>query len=679
MPWTPLNTRPKCSEGGPPDGSGGGGSGSGTGDPTNPAGNAHPGGGGSGSNTRRGPPVQVVAIPFHLHHHLQVQPLPNDTSRAPPCGSMGTVGQVQKTLPKLLLPSNYKDTQRCLKFGMTSPRYLARRCSKILAYSSSRARSKQTWSMVAKSPAQRATLEPAYISGTASYSRASIYSRRSKAYSRSSQCFALNSWKSFQSPGRACMRHGYCTAELMVWYVMKQLILPPDVNEVTMQKEILTPPKVPPAPLDQASTWLEDAASIESMHQDQAECASKDHSSIRQTWSVTQYYRTIGNIWDNLYSEHQLRDSNITLDRVYTCLQILIELKLNEEQVNITQIATGSNGLRSTQWWRIHPCSKGKVPSKGKGKGEKVKAESLIGVHRAMTTGSLTVAHKDTIVQGTIQGDSQDDVHLWLYSPLCFSMHTFSQAQSQECRVGCTAWQQEESNGKSSRGRPKSMKLPRARKEKVRGRSRKASPRERAHRDRSCTPRPSQIQPSRSDRPQPKAKPEAPLVRPMTSSSYVSTKSKPTWNTPMGKAQTTWSAQLPNLKKSFQSSSPANGHSSRQSNIPLWTRCQEYEELHIALRHGRAVWYSRQTMVWRNVVSCKKSMSTRSNPLSPMTPFQLQQTMTSNKDIVNQSCASPSHKFEIQCMHYLIVELLTCYFQDTCFQKELDPSKWQSV
>ena len=31
----------------------------------------------------------------------------------------------------------------------------------------------------------------------------------------------------------ACMRHGYCTAELLTWYIVKQLILPPDVNEVT--------------------------------------------------------------------------------------------------------------------------------------------------------------------------------------------------------------------------------------------------------------------------------------------------------------------------------------------------------------------------------------------------------------------------------------------------------------
>ena len=39
---------------------------------------------------------------------------------------------------------------------------------------------------------------------------------------------------------------------------MKQLILPPDVNEVTMQKEILTPPKTLPLTLDQASKWLEE-------------------------------------------------------------------------------------------------------------------------------------------------------------------------------------------------------------------------------------------------------------------------------------------------------------------------------------------------------------------------------------------------------------------------------------
>ena len=33
---------------------------------------------------------------------------------------------------------------------------------------------------------------------------------------------------------------------------------PLDVSEVTMQKEILTPPKVPPSTLGQACKWLED-------------------------------------------------------------------------------------------------------------------------------------------------------------------------------------------------------------------------------------------------------------------------------------------------------------------------------------------------------------------------------------------------------------------------------------
>ena len=60
---------------------------------------------------------------------------------------------------------------------------------------------------------------------------------------------------------------------------------------------------------------------------------------------IMQYYRTIGNIWVTLYSKHQLRDSDITLDRVYNMLaEFLIELKLNEEQHKITQIATGSSG-----------------------------------------------------------------------------------------------------------------------------------------------------------------------------------------------------------------------------------------------------------------------------------------------------------------------------------------------
>ena len=82
---------------------------------------------------------------------------------------------------------------------------------------------------------------------------------------------------------------------------MKQLILPPDINEVTLQKEILTPPKVPPATLDQASKWLEEM-------QHRLNLCIKTRQNVHpralvalvtKTMSgIIQYYRTIGNIWD---------------------------------------------------------------------------------------------------------------------------------------------------------------------------------------------------------------------------------------------------------------------------------------------------------------------------------------------------------------------------------------------
>ena len=130
--------------------------------------------------------------------------------------------------------------------------------------------------------------------------------------------------------------------------LMKQLILPPDVSEVTMQKEILTPPKAPPATRDQASTWLEEMQyrlnlcikTKQNVHPRTIVALVNDTLS-----GVTQYYRTIGNVWESLYAKHQLRASNITLDRVYTMLaEFLIELKLNEEQDKIAQIVTGSSG-----------------------------------------------------------------------------------------------------------------------------------------------------------------------------------------------------------------------------------------------------------------------------------------------------------------------------------------------
>ena len=144
----------------------------------------------------------------------------------------------------------------------------------------------------------------------------------------------------------ACMRHGYCTAELIVWYVMKQLILPPDINEVTMQKKILTHPKVAPSTLDQGCAWLEEM-------QHRLNLCIKTRQQVHPRTiiafvqevlsGITQYYRTVGDIWDRLYVTHQLRESSLNLERVYAMLaECLIELKLHEED-KIAQIVTGSS------------------------------------------------------------------------------------------------------------------------------------------------------------------------------------------------------------------------------------------------------------------------------------------------------------------------------------------------
>ena len=84
--------------------------------------------------------------------------------------------------------------------------------------------------------------------------------------------------------------------------------------------------------------------------------------------SILQYYRTISKIWDSLYSKHQLRDSDITLDRVYALLsEFLIELKLNED----TQIVTGNSGtqMKPSAYVEYVNASKVKIQPKGKGKG----------------------------------------------------------------------------------------------------------------------------------------------------------------------------------------------------------------------------------------------------------------------------------------------------------------------
>ena len=125
--------------------------------------------------------------------------------------------------------------------------------------------------------------------------------------------------------------------------------------------------------LDQASAWLEEM-------QLRLNLCIKTKQNVRprtivafvnDTLSgVTQYYRTVGNVWDSLYAKHQLRESSITLDRVYTMLaEFLIELKLNGEQDKIVQIVTGSSGTaKNSMCDEYVNASKAKVPSKGKGK-----------------------------------------------------------------------------------------------------------------------------------------------------------------------------------------------------------------------------------------------------------------------------------------------------------------------
>ena len=101
------------------------------------------------------------------------------------------------------------------------------------------------------SPDQRASLEPTHILGDRKLIPEAVNAAESVLRTELLDVVP-------KPLADSCMRHGYCTAELIIWYIMKPLILPPDVSEVTMQKEILTPPKIPPSTLDQASKWLEE-------------------------------------------------------------------------------------------------------------------------------------------------------------------------------------------------------------------------------------------------------------------------------------------------------------------------------------------------------------------------------------------------------------------------------------
>ena len=355
-------------------------------------------------------------------------------------------------------------------------------------------------------PSQRASLEPAYILGD----RKHIPEAQNAVESvlRTELLDAIP-----RSIADACMRHGYCTAELIVWYVMKQLILPPDINEVTMQKEILTPPKVAPATLDQGCAWLE-----EMQHRLNLCIKTKQTvhprtvvAFVTDTMSgITHYYRTVGNVWDSLFVKHQMRDSNLTLERVYAMLaEFLIELKLHEEQDKIAQIVTGSTStVKHSMYDEYINASKGKVPSKGKGKtdGKNGKSKWRPPCDDYWKPGGCSQGHncpkyhprkqpgRCAICGSTRHATSQCSRPV---KPKAKNVEWEEPAWSYEDEDWCdTQWAWEEyeaSKGKKGKGKGS----------KPKGRSKgKNTPR-------SITPRPSQSSPSKGDRSQPKPKPEA--------------------------------------------------------------------------------------------------------------------------------------------------------------------------
>ena len=266
LQWTPLHTRPKAAGGGgPPGGPPNPGSGGTShwshpsGNPSPPPGGGSPGGGsGAGQMPKNTPPQPTGG---GAGDPGSTPPTPPGIGQRPRSSDpWSPLDRSRKALPKLMLPSNYKACSilemrqlleswydRCT-FAIATWRGDAQRYWLDQILDRARARHDQ-W--LQSPPSQRASLEPAYILGD----RKNIPEARNAVESvlLTELLDAIP-----KSIADACTRHGYCTAELIVWFVMKQLILPHDVNEVTMQRELLTPPKVTPSTLDQGCVWLEE-------------------------------------------------------------------------------------------------------------------------------------------------------------------------------------------------------------------------------------------------------------------------------------------------------------------------------------------------------------------------------------------------------------------------------------
>ena len=118
--------------------------------------------------------------------------------------------------------------------------------------------------------------------------------------------------------------------------------------------------------------------------------------------------------------------------------EFLIELKLYEEQNKITQIVTGSSGsVKLSMYDDYINASKGKIHSKGKGKGGSGKGGKSSWRAPCNEDWKPDGCSQDTSVRSIIQRDSQDDVQsVALLVTILLKAHVQSSLKRQECRVG---------------------------------------------------------------------------------------------------------------------------------------------------------------------------------------------------------------------------------------------------
>ena len=170
--------------------------------------------------------------------------------------------------------------------------------------------------------------------------------------------------------------------------------------------------------------------------------------------------------------------------------EFLIELRLHQEQDKIAQIVTGtSSTVKHSMYDEYISASKGKVPLRAKANKvmDKVmeRVPSPSGNRHAKIIGSQAVAYKAIIVQGIIRSVNQADaqsVALLSMSPL--SVLAQSSLKSRMLSGMSLLGIAKKKNAMTLNGSQKSMRRPRARKEKGKALSRKVSPKARMPRDR---------------------------------------------------------------------------------------------------------------------------------------------------------------------------------------------------